>query len=160
MVWPLVTVCGEEVLTSVSSVPAGPAGTAGGDTGGAGGSGGPDGSGGTGGVGVTGGVGGIGGIGVSGTTTIVRVSSRLGCGSGSGSGWSPDTVATFGSRVPPGVSDDTVAVIVSVSDEPAAGAAGTLGAVQVILPLDPTGGVMQVRAGSWVALTKSTPGGS
>jgi hypothetical protein len=115
--------------------------------GGTGGSGGPGGSGGS-------GVGG--GIGSSGTTTRVTVSSRLGCGSGTGSFWSPSTVATLRSTVPSAVDAGTVALMSSVSDVPAA----TLGAVQVIAPPAPTGGVVHVSAALCVRLTNATPGGS
>ena len=54
----------------------------------------------------------------------------------------------------------TVATIVSVSDDPAAGFAGTLGAVQVTAPLLPTAGVVHVNGDSAVALTNGSPGGS
>ena len=63
-------------------------------------------------------------------------------------------------RVPSAVVSGTVATIVSVSDDPAAGATGTLGAVQVTEPPAPTGGVVQVSSGLAVALTNCTPGGS
>jgi hypothetical protein len=66
----------------------------------------------------------------------------------------------FSSRVLFAVVDGTVATIVSVSDEPSAGAAGTVGAVHLTVPLAPTGGVVQVSALLAVALTNATSGGS
>jgi len=44
--------------------------------------------------------------------------------------------------------------------DPAAGFAGTLGAVHVTAPLDPTGGVVHVSGGVATALTNATPAGS
>ena len=88
--------------------------------------------------------------------TVVPVVSRFGCGSGVGSGWSPLTVVMFRSTVPPTVPAGTVAVMVTVSDEPAA----TLGAVHTTEPVDPTAGVVHVSGDSALWLTNVTPDGS
>jgi hypothetical protein len=92
-------------------VPARPGGTKGGGAGGTGGWGGPSGSG-------SGGVG-RGGTG-SGGDTITRVAalSRFGFGSGTGSFWSPLTVAMFKTSAPSAADGETVPVIVSVTVEP------------------------------------------
>ena len=50
--------------------------------------------------------------------TVVTAVSRFGCGSGVGSSWSPLTVVMFRSTVPPAVPGGTLAVMVTVSDEP------------------------------------------
>ena len=70
------------------------------------------------------------------------------------------TVAVLVSTVPFAVEAGTVVTIVSVSDDPAAGTAGTLGAVQTIEPLIPTGGVVHVSAELAVKLLNSTPTGN
>ena len=101
----------------------------------------------------------MGGVG-PGSTTRASAWSRLGCGSGVGSAWSPDTVATLVNTVPFAVEAGTVVTIVSVSDEPAAGIAGTLGAVQTIAPLESTGGAVHVSAGLAVRLLNATPTGN
>jgi hypothetical protein len=88
------------------------------------------------------------------------VKSRFGCGSGTGSSWSPLTVVTFVSKSPSVASAGTVPTIVSVRLEPSAGFAGTLGAVQVTAPVEPTAGVEHESGGLAVALTKPTPAGS
>ena len=127
---PGVTVLASALLCSDRRVPEASAPSTSPLLGGIGAAGGPVGSGGS--VGV-------GGIGLS-VMTVVPVVSRFGCGSGVGSGWSPLTVVTFRSTVPPTVPAGTVAVMVTVSDEPAA----TLGAVHTTEPVDPTAGVVHV----------------
>ena len=100
------------------------------------------------------------GSGLTGVMTSAAAVSRLECGSGTGSGWSPLTVAMFRSTVPAGAVAFTVVTIVRVSEEPAAGVAGTLAAVHVIDPLAPTTGVVHDSGALPVALTKPTPAGS
>src|ERR1700729_1657256 len=82
------------------------------------------------------------GSGSTGVTTSAAAVSRLECGSGTGSGWSPLTVVMFRSTDPASTVGLTFVTIVRVSEEPAAGVAGTLAAVQVIDPVPPNAGVL------------------
>jgi hypothetical protein len=69
-------------------------------------------------------------------------------------------VATFKRTVPAGAVALTVVTIVRVSEDPAAGVAGTLAAVHLIGPLAPGAGVVHDSGELAVAVTKPTPAGS